>query len=55
MLNWFGEQKKLGYWTSGASEVREYDQIKVNKWLSKPKERIQTWLEEEYRANIFTL
>lgn len=55
MLNWFGEQKKLGYWTSGAGEVREYNQTKVNKWLSKDKERIQNWLKQEQNANIFTL
>ena len=50
MLDWFGDKKDLGYWTSGSGEVREYNQSKVNRWLSKDKEDIQKWLNE----NIYT-
>lgn len=55
MLTWFGDRKDLGYWTSGSGEVREYDQTKVNKWLSKDKEEIQKWLIKEVNANISTI
>ena len=55
MLEWFGEKKDLGFYTSGSTEVRKYDQVKVNKWLSKPKERIQKWLEQESKESMHLL
>ena len=55
MLNWFGDKKDLGFYTSGSTEVREYDQTRVNKWLSKTDDQILNWLKKEKDANIFTL
>ena len=55
MLAWFGEQKKLDFKTSGYTEVRNYNQKKVNKWKSKSVDKIQNWLNEEihsYRSSI---
>ena len=45
MLAFFGDKLDLGFYTSGYSEVRSYNQKLIDKWLTKPQSKILKWAE----------